>query len=1331
MANNKNVFGLDIGIASVGTAVSDGKDLLYFGSHVFNVAEEAKEPRKNRSARRNTARKRWRKEQLLDAFSDFNVLKVDKEARKNGFLCFTTNTAEIQKPKDYTVYHLRYRAISEKVTKRELLLCIYSLLHSRGNFLYENIDFINGKSLDFEEFKRVFYEAIDDYSLISESERTVFEKEILVHIYHRDYSKKDITNALKNTSCIVGKEEKKLLEAVLLLICNFKVKLSSEGDALKIGDTSINITSLKSSEKAISEFEQRMIELYDIINIAKFLDKYEYLCQEAIDKIDEFTNIIRDQSSKEFEDLKARIAGSSGSKNHLRCLRNFDNNYPNGLYIREARAILKNQQKYYPEITDEFIDVCETIISARIPYYIGPLSDNSKWAWAQEKKGNFKYSYAYSMEHNLVPPLNEIESIKVWKERMISRCTYLPEEFALPKGSFVGEIYSILNELNVLKAIDTTNDDYYLTYKDKVKIIDSLFLNGDEVQYYQVRDLIHLQSFGTRKNSDGQQKFKNKLTLYPKIVRILPELKLSSISEILNDTDKVKEIEDIILSMNIYSEKQSRKKFFENKYNNDVIAKSLAELSSNKFYSFSYKFIMEQSMDENGSSLLSLLFEENSPEYVNEQMYLIANAHDKNGEILDFSANKYEKILRDNHGVLNIDLLIQNSHTVLPISRPVIRGLNETMKLYTELINIYGVPEKVIIETAKDLKDHSVVQSQSVKHFDKMKSLYDYLKTQLKNKYKKYQKYSSLEDWKDIESYLAKNKQKVELYIRQNGQDLLTGKAIEIAHLEDYEIDHILPYGFGDDSMDDKMLILKKVNAKKSNRTPLEFIESGDTVSGVTLKTSGQFIQTVELLYDLKLISDRKRSILLLGNTKEVQGFINQNLVDTRYIIREFMSILNAYNKYHNYNTHVVCMRSAFTSMYRRAFRLEKNRDFGEQHHAHDAALLIVADKTLSQYYPNYDRRRPGEGGMNKTYSDFIQQMLSDDKAKKNALQYFIYGMFRQAYGLSYADSESIISQIKRMTPFYSNKVEKNYKGEYFKANPLKQKRYSDTAVLSILGINNEKHVYTGVECVATDFYKISEGKTIKKHVAISIPKIIIDSEGHINKEKYIALIKYHYKVTELLDENDNLKMQYFRFRAFKNDIIYDTEKKCPVIFLGGSITRKSIELSNISIFSYNNIYTFGDVVRKKLIDVFNLKSKFNPEGEEFKKDAKKNYLDYVNRMLNWHLDNQKLSRVFNQLKNDNTIYTFSNHIALIDLLLRQKITIFENNDGRIRFSATEHLKMYKDAQYVKLKYSILGLRFIQLPNGGLSIVSPKEKPGTFSKITKEEFSWNICKEDL
>ena len=38
-------------------------------------------------------------------------------------------------------------------------------------------------------------------------------------------------------------------------------------------------------------------------------------------------------------------------------------------------------------------------------------------------------------------------SIKKWKYQMISRCTYLPDEFALPKGSLLAEVFSIVNEM--------------------------------------------------------------------------------------------------------------------------------------------------------------------------------------------------------------------------------------------------------------------------------------------------------------------------------------------------------------------------------------------------------------------------------------------------------------------------------------------------------------------------------------------------------------------------------------------------------------------------------------------------------------------------------------------------------------------------------------------------------------------------------------------------------------------------------------------------------------------------------------------------------------------
>ena len=52
-------------------------------------------------------------------------------------------------------------------------------------------------------------------------------------------------------------------------------------------------------------------------------------------------------------------------------------------------------------------------------------------------------------------------------------------------------------------------------------------------------------------------------------------------------------------------------------------------------------------------------------------------------------------------------------------------------------------------------------------------------------------------------------------------------------------------------------------------------------------------------------------------------------------------------------------------------------------------------------------------------------------------------------------------------------------------------------------------------------------------------------------------------------------------------------------------------------------------------------------------------------------------------------------------------------------------------ANIAKLKYNILGLRFIQSPDGGLIIQSPKELPGAFTQVKKEKFSWKICNDDI
>lgn len=1219
MSENNYTFGFDIGIASTGVAVitDDGK-LVYDGTHGFNTAEEASESRKNRSARRNLSRKKWRKNQLLEAFDDFNVLSKQETSQK-GYLCYTVNTDTIQRPLEKTVYHLRKKGLFEQISKRELLLCLYNMLHARGHFLMETIDFANTNTISFDDFKEHFYSTIEDIIHISDNEKQNFENDILKSIFSGNIKRSnDIKKVCDNAKLTLEDNEQIALIEVLKLISGYKVKAVNISENLEYTKESFNVTDLKNDENELPVFLQSAVDLYDLMNVARIMSSHNYLCEVAVDKLDHFDEVARDIHSDEYKNEVKNIKDHSSNGKHLRVVRNLENGYPNGLYVKEARAILRKQQEFYPEISDDFIEVCESIISARIPYYIGPLNNDAKNAWVS-KSGKIKYSYAYSMKQTDKPaPVDEYDSIKKWKERMISHCTYLPEEYALPKGSFIAETFSILNELNILRAEDENGNTYYLTYEDKVKILDTLFMSGKEVKYSDVRDLLHLKNFGTRKQSNDNRKFNNKYTLYPRICKLIPSLKLDSVIDIFSENEKVKEIEEIILSINLYNEEKTKLDYFAKKYSEEV-AKPLSKLTSNSFYSYSEEFVLHQPMNERGNSMMSLLFEDNNRFYTNEQMTLISKAVDEDGNPLDFSANRYEKILEENDGKLNVDLLLKDGSPLIPISRPVIRGLNEAMKMYTELVKVYGVPKRVVIETARDLKDHSIIGTQSEKHFDQTKKLFDYLVEQFGGE-KNFAKKSNVEEWEQIESYVNKNKVKIELYLRQNGVDLLTGEKININELEKYEVDHILPRGFGDDSLDDKMLISKLANAKKANRLPLQFIESGEQI-GNHVVTSSEFIHRVENLYDMKLISQKKRDRLLLENDKELEAFINQNLVDTRYIIREFMSILNAYNKYHHYDTHVVSLRAAYTSLYRKTFNFDKDRGYGQQHHAHDAALIVVADKTLSTYYPHYDERNHrDDSGFSKTYKDFIQEMLSNDQAKKDSLKYFIRGMFRKAYGVSFSDSSSIISQIKRTVPFYSTKVEKNYKGKYFEATKLNQKMYKEDAVLSIVGVNDDKQVFSGVNCAAVDFYKYKDKKGNRKHLAVHIPKVIIDKDGNINQEKYIALIQKHYKVPELLDENGKLKTGYFRFRAFTNDIIYNTVANCPMLFNIGSIANRLLELKFINVFSYDSIYKTGKLIQNDLIKAYDLKTNQNLGGTEFKDIDKSVFVDYVNRKY-WNLE--------------------------------------------------------------------------------------------------------------
>lgn len=114
----------------------------------------------------------------------------------------------------------------------------------------------------------------------------------------------------------------------------------------------------------------------------------------------------------------------------------------------------------------------------------------------------------------------------------------------------------------------------------------------------------------------------------------------------------------------------------------------------------------------------------------------------------------------------------------------------------------------------------------------------------------------------------------MELYLSQGGFDLLTGERV---NLRDYQIDHLLYRGFGDDSKDNKCLENRFTNNQKTNRTPLEAIESEEGLTNTFFEpvTKEDYLKRVSYCKKLGLISDKKVERLLLENSSEAFEFIS------------------------------------------------------------------------------------------------------------------------------------------------------------------------------------------------------------------------------------------------------------------------------------------------------------------------------------------------------------------------------------------------------------------------------------------------------------------------
>lgn len=886
---------------------------------------------------------------------------------------------ESKKIKEYndkykTIYHLRNSLItdSSKEDIRLVYLAIHHIIKYRGNFLYQTDNFsTNGLNLC-EKLDNVFNSIIElipnmnmveDYSEIIDIKKIA---DVLIKSSKNDI-KVDVKDLLSNVSdnknfgsefakLVVGNKfsVKKLLMLEDIdndILLSFKESDYDEkyselenllGDKLEIIDvlkelydtiflkklfknsTNTSISSLmverynthKKDLRFLKQVFDKKRNLYNkLFRSKRDICLYEQYIHNKIsyeDFIKEVNKLLKSISDVDIpEDVTFRMENGS----FLPRITDVENGrYPYQLNKEELIKIIENQGKYYPFLLDKIGDKYKIvkILEFRIPYYVGPLvSDKkSRFAWMERKIDNVKIT-----PYNFDDVVDKEKTAEKFIRRMISHCTYLLDEEALPNNSILYSRYKVMNELKQIRV----NGDK-LSNEIQHKIMDELFMKTSGSitdtkfkQYlYSLPDFAMYDGDINVTGYSADKKFANDMQAYCDFFLE---------NGIFDNTSYTEEDADEIISwVTIFDDKAILRKKIEDKYldlNESQIKKILSKKYSG-WGNLSKKLLTELTINDKKTrvpkSILDLMYEndENFMQIINNDEYKFQDLIKKNNIFVDNNKITYDVVEK------------------LATSPATKRGIYQALKVVQELIKYIGYdPENIVIEMARG-DDIKKTRKDDRKQY--LIKLYESSKESI-------EEYNRL--YNELKSQEKIDSQKLFLYFIQEGKCLYSGKPLSIEDLDSYEIDHIIPRTLiKDDSIDNKALVYRECNQIKAASfvLPLQYRTHGNKEWWNHLKGIG-------------LISPKKFYRLTRSEYKDedIEGFINRQLVETRQVTKHVANIISNYYK----NTNVIYLKANLSHNYRQRYELYKFRDINDYHHAHDAYLAAV----LGEYKEKYMKR--------------------------------------------------------------------------------------------------------------------------------------------------------------------------------------------------------------------------------------------------------------------------------------------------------------------------------------------------------------------------------------
>lgn len=1098
-----------------------GQDM--WGSYLYEEAQTAATRRVQRTTRRRYARRRERLNLLQSLFAE-EISKIDPTfflRLNNSFLFVEDKDAELSsanvlfddaeyKDKDFftqypTIYHLRSELTKTAADDiRKLYIAVHHIIKNRGHFLFEGQSFDANNT---ESIKEVFYELNAFLSDNEMSEMTLSDLDkVLSVLRDKKLRKKDKCNQLDKMLCEgKNKQISSIVKAMTGYNVNIKELYNADDNFDEIKKFSFEDATFEETlpkiESAVGVDNIKMVldlkKIYDWSMLSSMLNGKEYISDAKKEIYEKHKNDLKrlkdylrsNRSADEYKkvvrhfegvDNYAAYVGMDRQKGYKKCkqedfyaflkkeikisdesiLQEIEDGsflpkqvsgangiIPYQLHLRELDAILKNAKDRFPFLTKEedgatVMDKIKSLLTFRIPYYVGPLNNKSQFAWSVRKEGQGRTKVTpWNFDQVIDRDASEQEFIR----RMTNKCTYLVGEDVLPAKSLLYSEFTFLNELNNLRINGEKDDRARKIIYDYAKLHRKITLKNI-LKLLVSEGLLPAGSKADEVFSGTDGDFTTSLA---------PWVDLQFLGNRLETHREM--CEEIILWHTLISDKSRLENRIRQKYgdllSNEEI-KLLKGLNYSQWGRLSGKLLdgiaNPQCVDENG-----------------QPMTIIAAMRATGENFMQLLSDKYgfKKIIDEYNDAYSSDGKITYSTVKdLYCSPSVKRSIWRSIELVREIVDIYGVPKKIFVETAREVKDASRKGKRTVSRKQQLLDLYKNIK-------------DNQREWIDeIEKTpdMKFDSDKLFLYYQQMGISAYSGEKIELPDVFNVnicDIDHIYPRSkIKDDSLDNRVLVFKTENNKKEDKYPVDVdIRKKMTPLWTEWKAKG-------------LISEKKYARLTRTNPlsqEELADFINRQLVYTRQSTKAVIELLQKMLP----DTKVVYSKAGNANEFKQENEIIKIRELNDLHHAKDAYINIVVGNVYSTKF-NYNAE-----------AYFKQSGLDSYN-----LKYLYNSDIRGAWKVS--DKKRILSIVAKNTCRVVRMTERG-KGELFNATIKPANGGSKLISLKERGAVADTNKYGGYDSATTAYFMLvkSKGKKGKPLLSLEAYPLMYETRFTDNEE--------------------------------------------------------------------------------------------------------------------------------------------------------------------------------------------------------------------------------------